>query len=132
MIDVDVWKGVVFILFGVLVLLAIALMGIAGFSGQRMHFPRPDIKTIKELVKRSIEKQIDLVDVADCPSPERTCAICLEELQGNEHVRQLPCQHCYHEECLVTWGASGYFGVSNTARLACPLCRKDHTIDVEV
>ncbi|CAK9091265.1 unnamed protein product [Durusdinium trenchii] len=92
----------------------------------------PDIKTIKELVKRSIEKQIDLVDVADCPSPERTCAICLEELQGNEHVRQLPCQHCYHEECLVTWGASGYFGVSNTARLACPLCRKDHTIDVEV
>ena len=52
MIYVDVWKGVVFILFGVLVLLAIALMGIAGFSGQRMHFPRPDIKTIKELVKR--------------------------------------------------------------------------------
>lgn len=86
----------------------------------------------KNKFTRSIEKQIDLVDVADCPSPERTCAICLEELQGNEHVRQLPCQHCYHEECLVTWGASGYFGVSNTARLACPLCRKDHTIDVEV
>lgn len=31
------------------------------------------------------------------------CSVCWEDFMIEEPVRQLPCQHCYHEACIVPW-----------------------------
>ena len=43
------------------------------------------------------------------------CAICLLNYSVGEMVRQLPCQHLFHAECLSPWLRD---------HVACPMCRK--------
>ena len=45
------------------------------------------------------------------------CAVCLEDVQGGEMVRQLPsCKHIFHVECVDMWLHS---------HTTCPICRCD-------
>ncbi|KHN99058.1 Zinc finger, RING/FYVE/PHD-type [Metarhizium album ARSEF 1941] len=44
-----------------------------------------------------------------------SCVICLDILQGEDMVRQLPCRHYFHSSCLDTW----YLRQHST----CPLCK---------
>ncbi|KAD2393328.1 hypothetical protein E3N88_40305 [Mikania micrantha] len=50
------------------------------------------------------------------------CAICKDKLSNNEEeiVKQLPCGHMYHEDCIVPW-----LGSRNT----CPVCRYELPTD---
>ncbi|XP_062221211.1 RING-H2 finger protein ATL72-like [Phragmites australis] len=51
------------------------------------------------------------------PSRHRLCAVCLEEIESGEMVRQLPaCRHLFHVECIDMWLHS---------HSTCPLCRCD-------
>eukprot|EP00747_Dinoflagellata_sp_TGD_P051224 gnl/TRDRNA2_/TRDRNA2_147219_c1_seq2.p1 gnl/TRDRNA2_/TRDRNA2_147219_c1~~gnl/TRDRNA2_/TRDRNA2_147219_c1_seq2.p1 ORF type:complete len:331 (-),score=49.32 gnl/TRDRNA2_/TRDRNA2_147219_c1_seq2:36-998(-) len=43
------------------------------------------------------------------------CCICTEEFDADQPIRQTPCQHLFHEECLQKW-VEGH-------RRSCPLCR---------
>ena len=43
-----------------------------------------------------------------------TCTICQEAFQEGEYLKQLECEHFYHEECIVPW-----LQVKNN----CPVCR---------
>lgn len=43
------------------------------------------------------------------------CTVCLEHLKRGDKMRQLPCFHYLHSECLVGWFTQG-----NTI---CPVCR---------
>eukprot|EP01083_Nonionella_stella_P172510 592240_1 len=42
------------------------------------------------------------------------CTICLEQYQGRERKRVLPCMHVFHKDCIDAW--------TNTHR-TCPICR---------
>ncbi|XP_073225962.1 uncharacterized protein [Cicer arietinum] len=42
------------------------------------------------------------------------CAICLENFEATEEVMITPCNHMFHEDCLVTW---------LTSKGQCPVCR---------
>ncbi|CAG8507972.1 10751_t:CDS:1, partial [Acaulospora morrowiae] len=46
-----------------------------------------------------------------------TCAICLEDFDNGDEVRELPCRHWYHVECIDPW--------LTTKSSSCPLCKKD-------
>lgn len=43
------------------------------------------------------------------------CTVCLEDIEGSEMKRMLPCQHLYHSHCIESWA------VKNNA---CPNCRR--------
>ena len=44
------------------------------------------------------------------------CAICFEDFAAGEEAKRLPCDHHYHDGCIVTW-----LEMHGT----CPVCRKD-------
>jgi hypothetical protein len=43
-----------------------------------------------------------------------TCAVCLELFQVETEACELPCSHCFHEQCIAKWLAKS---------TACPVCR---------
>ena len=43
------------------------------------------------------------------------CTVCLEHLKRGDLMRQLPCHHYLHSECLVGWFTNG--------TTVCPVCR---------
>mmetsp|Transcript_16887 Transcript_16887/g.23624 ORF Transcript_16887/g.23624 Transcript_16887/m.23624 type:complete len:280 (-) Transcript_16887:270-1109(-) len=45
---------------------------------------------------------------------DRTCPVCLVELEEGEETRDLPCPHIFHKKCIDRW---------LTMRQTCPLCR---------
>jgi hypothetical protein len=45
---------------------------------------------------------------------ERACVVCLQDFEGEDRLRRLPCLHSFHERCIFDW-----LRVSS----ACPLCR---------
>ncbi|GAB4845345.1 hypothetical protein Ancab_038753 [Ancistrocladus abbreviatus] len=48
------------------------------------------------------------------------CAVCKDEIDVGEQVKQLPCSHRYHGECIIPW-----LGIRNT----CPVCRYELLTD---
>lgn len=43
------------------------------------------------------------------------CSVCWEDFKFDEQVKMLPCQHMYHDGCIVPW---------LTLHGTCPICRK--------
>jgi hypothetical protein len=70
--------------------------------------------------KRGSLKRCALVDLKEIGDVERgrlrVCAICLEEMHTCGKVRETPCGHVFHEQCLQGWFLQG---------TCCPLCRTD-------
>ncbi|XP_070991153.1 RING finger protein 122-like [Oncorhynchus clarkii lewisi] len=48
----------------------------------------------------------------------QTCAVCLEDFRVKDELGVLPCQHAFHQSCLVKW---------LEVRCVCPMCNKTIT-----
>jgi len=53
----------------------------------------------------------------DSDDDDLTCAICLEDYDNGDEIRELPCKHWFHVECIDPW-------LINKSS-SCPLCKKD-------
>ena len=51
---------------------------------------------------------------------EDQCAVCFENFEVAETVRQLGCNHCFHTQCLNPWMIRNY----QKTHFTCPLCRE--------
>ena len=52
---------------------------------------------------------------------EDKCAICLQKYKGADIIKEFPCKHIFHKNCIFKW-----LKKSNL----CPLCKYDITNDV--
>lgn len=52
-----------------------------------------------------------------------TCSICLCDYEDQEDLRQLPCDHYFHKECVDEW---------LKLKRTCPLCKRDITESISV
>ena len=69
---------------------------------------REDLSKIK---KKQFVKSQNVV-----PGEEEKCPICITEFEDKETVKNLPCNHIFHENCIDTWL------VQNSH---CPICKYD-------
>ena len=63
------------------------------------------------------EEQITNLPTIQISCDEAQCTVCLETFTLGESARQLPCEHCFHGDCITPW-----LRRSNS----CPTCRAVH------
>lgn len=61
-----------------------------------------------------------IVTKEDVESNNALCAVCKDDISIGENVKQLPCAHRYHGDCIVPW-----LEIRNT----CPVCRHELPTD---
>eukprot|EP00029_Vermamoeba_vermiformis_P001602 TRINITY_DN11796_c0_g1_i1.p1 TRINITY_DN11796_c0_g1~~TRINITY_DN11796_c0_g1_i1.p1 ORF type:complete len:245 (+),score=10.26 TRINITY_DN11796_c0_g1_i1:188-922(+) len=58
-------------------------------------------------------KSLPIIAYSAASCPCSRCTVCLNDFEENEEVKQLPCKHYFHTECIEKWLQQ---------RDACPLC----------
>ncbi|KAG8089124.1 hypothetical protein GUJ93_ZPchr0011g28666 [Zizania palustris] len=59
----------------------------------------------------SLEK---IMTAGETSEVEGCCSVCLEDFEGGDELKKMPCSHVFHESCITDW-----LRVSHL----CPLCR---------
>ena len=65
-----------------------------------------DDKEFSKIEKFKAEKSLDI-----------SCSICMGNLEKDEDVSKLPCEHCFHSSCVEKW--------LKEYNYTCPVCRKE-------
>lgn len=62
-------------------------------------------------------KKLSTVKISDeqVKSSNLQCTVCMEDFQVGDSARQLPCEHFFHQDCILPW---------LTLHASCPICRK--------
>lgn len=81
------------------------------FSGQWPKLPPPAAKTV-----------VDQLPDVTVESKNTSCPICLKSLSPGMMVKRMPCNHCFHSKCILTW-------LEKTN--SCPVCRHELPTDDE-
>ncbi|KAL3636808.1 hypothetical protein CASFOL_019107 [Castilleja foliolosa] len=68
---------------------------------------------INNIIKRLGTKASDRSSVEDDDGTKR-CAVCLDDFESKQFVTITPCNHMFHEDCIVPWVKS---------QGKCPVCR---------
>uniref|UniRef100_A0A7C8YNF6 RING-type E3 ubiquitin transferase n=1 Tax=Opuntia streptacantha TaxID=393608 RepID=A0A7C8YNF6_OPUST len=71
--------------------------------------------------KRSVQGLPNVVITEELvKSDSNSCAVCMNEFEAGSEVKQMPCSHFYHSECLLPW-----LELHNS----CPVCRYELPTD---
>ena len=90
--------------------------------------PAPeDTRTKKALEALPVRRHKSLVEqfATRRMSVAHECAVCLMDFAAEDDIRVLPCQHCFHKQCVDHWFESSRHkhGVSKAPQ--CPLCKQN-------
>jgi len=66
-------------------------------------------------VKREVIAALEVIEYKECGSEPDSCSICICNLSTGDKVRNLPCKHLFHQECIDKWFELQSF---------CPLCKR--------
>ncbi|KAL4196386.1 hypothetical protein AMTRI_Chr04g182990 [Amborella trichopoda] len=77
------------------------------------------VSEIQNKLENSLQPQTSLVEsfklVEAKDTKEDVCVICMSELSnGASNIREMPCLHQYHEDCICKW---------LECNQSCPICR---------
>ncbi|CAH2085508.1 unnamed protein product [Euphydryas editha] len=82
------------------------------FTGEWPRLPPPAAKeAVNNLKEITIEDEFD-----------KNCPICLKKFHMNDKAKEMPCQHLFHEKCIIPW-----LNQTNS----CPFCRYELPTDDE-
>ncbi|CAD7950618.1 unnamed protein product [Amoebophrya sp. A120] len=102
--------------------LFLADLGVAAAQNRRNAAAEPErppplpVDVLKLLVQgRVVDLWTPRTQVAELEG--KPCAVCCDEFTGTDVVINLPCQHVFHQECVLEWFTRG--------NRECPLCRRD-------
>ncbi|KAJ5212045.1 uncharacterized protein N7498_003691 [Penicillium cinerascens] len=62
----------------------------------------------------------DKMGLSDAVDSQFVCAVCLEQVNRSEEIRELRCLHVFHRECLEKWFLGDHFN--------CPLCHRAYFV----
>ena len=94
-------------------------------------YPNPDNMTYEQILSLedqlgSIKKGLSPKEIATLPyffynfslkyQGKEECIICQDKFQNKEKIRILPCEHCFHVQCIDQWL------IENKT---CPCCKKE-------
>jgi len=68
----------------------------------------------RNIVQRNLVDSLPRVVAGDVGCAE--CGVCLQPVEANSRVVQLPCRHAFHEKCISKW--------LTQCKNTCPLCSK--------
>lgn len=109
--EVLIFSGVMAILVSAIFILVILIF--EAYRQRRPNFPKP---IPQEVVISLPTKEMAAEDL----TPATTCAVCLEDFEMGDKVREMPCQHIFHVTCIDPW-------LIRHNRL-CPTCKRDITL----
>ncbi|KAF3627782.1 putative peroxidase N-like isoform 1 [Capsicum annuum] len=67
-----------------------------------------------QFLSPTLKSVVDSLPSVEINESSKNCSICMEEFVIDSEASQLPCNHLFHNDCIVPW-----LNRSNT----CPLCR---------
>lgn len=62
------------------------------------------------------EEQFAKIAKINAKGVEELCSVCYNDINEDEEINQLPCQHCYHVDCIKEWLRQ---------ERTCPLCKQE-------
>jgi hypothetical protein len=88
---------------------------------QRNNGPPPASKQkVDELPRFELTEERRKYQFENHALEQNNCGVCLEDFQVGDQLIQVPCQHCFHVDCLQPW-----ISEHNT----CPTCRFELAVD---
>ncbi|PRQ59238.1 putative aminoacyltransferase, E1 ubiquitin-activating enzyme [Rosa chinensis] len=70
---------------------------------------------------KSAVESLPTIELDDSHVAEEShCAVCKEQFELGNEVREMPCKHIYHSDCILPWLAQ---------RNSCPVCRQELPVD---
>ena len=76
-----------------------------------------DASDSSPLLSRTDQSQSTAADEGESQDGDPVCAVCLEDFETGQQVRQLACSHLYHRPCIDPW--------LQTSSNCCPLCKRE-------
>ncbi|CAD8189526.1 unnamed protein product [Paramecium octaurelia] len=106
-----------FPIWATILLISIVIFGLLLFLIILCHYKRQykKLTQIKPALDRKVLKKYMPPQKVDTKMSTDTCSVCLVQFELKEKYCKTPCNHYFHEQCLLDW---------TTKQANCPVCRQ--------
>ena len=80
-----------------------------------LNIPTPNMEDVKVTLNEKDLSKIEEKELTEDLSDK--CSICMMSMKKGEKYSKLPCEHCFHKECITQW--------LEEYNYKCPVCRKE-------